>query len=1193
MMTGKSMNGQSSVQYLLLPPVRQDVKEFYEPKLDGHDGFILKLRYTDHITKCEKVADLNKKLLEKYIGCQDTTGTMILIDKNQPGFAPLNNTGHKKLVINEGNSTVVVRVDPATIHSFSDVKSLVSATSDVNLSDDSTVVSSCGGSYSVSTLPFAMSMSNADGDEHLEVHVPVASISETESIAPSEPLNVVPCTEQKEFDVMVSYCWKSSKDLVDTVVYALRAEGLTVWFDESEMHNNILDRMAEAICKSKVFCMFLNVEYQESYNCQLEYGFAAAKKKPVVIARDTTGDLKDDGAALLAGCNLYSDFSGPDFDTPFQLLYMNIRNAIATSTANHSAVAIAEAQQQQQQQQQPESGELLRDWLNPVDFTDDLTRFQEAYVPPTRQWMLKSLREWMSQETQSVLVLFGGAGVGKSVFAWLAQHNPDTYIAPASFFCRHNNERKNNAKNVLSTLAFQLAEYSQEFAAYLYEVQWNETALQEANSDIIPLVQRADAFETLILDGLAYIQVPEGKNLLLVVDALDECETPGSLGRANLLSTIKENYKKLPKGIKLLVTSRPEEDIVSALESIHPDQMLVREQQSIDDVLLYLNVKLAKICEDAGVPYEKEVRDAAALLADASQGVFVFAALACKSLAEMDNTWCDGGDMDGIYTPFLQSHYVDATTQDIAMFKACMGVVTALSIGLSSESIALILKVPVFSVDAVVLRIRSILHVEGGKIRVLHKSVKDFLTSARCTDLRFRIGLSAPHDLICRQCFDLVLLSPETPAPSELYRYTIAYWTHHLANGSIGNLDDHLPLLERLLENQGACLITWFKALLQTNTPATTTAKNNIFSYLAKVKKSESLKPTAEKCEKALNVAFLVFGEVYKEVLWEGQVATFQDVLKELKVEEQLAKAEVAELSEYDFYVSFELGSADAAKQLSDGLRKAGHTVALMSHAKESAELLKDQSRILQSTVFLVLLTAKYEDSRQCRANFDYAKSNDRGMFGMFLDPESVVRGDASWYLENSFWTTDTLSSGKVKNVLALYKIKAELKFDTWKRFCACIGDGMSTIRAMSLVGYKLAGSVPKELSGLTQLTALSLARNRLIGSIPSELCSLTQLAHLNLSDNQLTGEIPGSIGELVQLKILDLSFNQLSGMIPNEFGCLVALTSLDLNGNKLDGEIPVEIGQLSELTVLNLAKNELTGTIPKEVGNLAVLTRL
>ncbi|KAI9332095.1 hypothetical protein BDR26DRAFT_653344 [Obelidium mucronatum] len=337
--------------------------------------------------------------------------------------------------------------------------------------------------------------------------------------------------------------------------------------------------------------------------------------------------------------------------------------------------------------------------------------------------MLKNLVDWINRDSQSVLCLLGGAGVGKSVFAWLAHHNPQEYDCPAIFFCRHNSERKNNAKNVVSSLAYQLALYSPEYAAYLFEVQWMEAAEEASNPDMIPVTQRGDAFKKLILDGLHHIRVPEGRNLLVIVDALDECEKPGSLGRMNLLLTIKDYHKSLPKGMKLLVTSRPEEDIVIALESIQPDQMLIQQQQAIRDVFFYLEVKFTKMCADAKMFFSLDMRDAAARLADASQGVFVFAALACNQLSEVDTqdrngfkkeflemvaTLCEGGgNMDSIYVPFLEMHYKDAGPQDFSMFKSFMGVVTALSIALTGESVALILKVPSYMVDAIVLRVRQ------------------------------------------------------------------------------------------------------------------------------------------------------------------------------------------------------------------------------------------------------------------------------------------------------------------------------------------------------------------------------------------------------------------------------------------------------------------------------------------------------
>ncbi|KAJ3087872.1 hypothetical protein HK100_008213, partial [Physocladia obscura] len=98
-------------------------------------------------------------------------------------------------------------------------------------------------------------------------------------------------------------------------------------------------------------------------------------------------------------------------------------------------------------------------WLSPVDFTSDLDKFSQAYVSGTREIILNAIVDWMKTDQSSTLCQLGGAGVGKTMLAWLlhSQAPRFSYQVGAYFFCKHNDEQKNNPRNIVSTLASQLA----------------------------------------------------------------------------------------------------------------------------------------------------------------------------------------------------------------------------------------------------------------------------------------------------------------------------------------------------------------------------------------------------------------------------------------------------------------------------------------------------------------------------------------------------------------------------------------------------------------------------------------------------------------------------------------------------------------------------------------------------------------
>ena len=199
-------------------------------------------------------------------------------------------------------------------------------------------------------------------------------------------------------------------------------------------------------------------------------------------------------------------------------------------------------------------------------------------------------------------------------------------------------------------------------------------------------------------------------------------------------------------------------------------------------------------------------------------------------------------------------------------------------------------------------------------------------------------------------------------------------------------------------------------------------------------------------------------------------------------------------------------------------------------------------------------------------------------------------------------------------------------------------------LKALSLSGNQLSGSIPAELAGLANLTDLFLRDNRLTGCIPAGLrdvkyndldslglpfcevptsvcvdggavadaanneglvsdCeallaardTLAGSASLNWSASTPIAEWDGVTvgGTPVRVTRLYLHRRGLDGTIPGDLSGLTGLERLYLYENDLSGAIPSELGDLSNLIYLNLRSNRLSGTIPAQLGRLSKLQRL
>ncbi|KAJ3130223.1 hypothetical protein HK100_008173, partial [Physocladia obscura] len=470
----------------------------------------------------------------------------------------------------------------------------------------------------------------------------------------------------------------------------------------------------------------------------------------------------------------------------------------------------------------------LLDWLSPVEFQSDLEKFRSMYIQGTRNWDLNAFHNWINDNKSSTLCQLGGAGVGKSMFAWLVYASAatiQTYTVGAHFFCKHNNERKNNPRNIVSTMACQLALQFPAFQNHLKTLKTEYEQKMVTNHDLVPLFDHPDSFKLMIVDGLYQITIPSGKTLLLIIDALDECGKQGDLNRQYLLTRIGKDCQMLPHNIRLFVTSRPESDIVTILEKLKTQEMRSREELNLLDIKVYVTEMFRRLCFDSTKPSHQSLIDR---LVDASEGLFVFAALACKEISDVmveedltpdhekvglliDRLVNDGGGLDGIYLPIFQRVYNNAKEKDTFMLRSVIGVAINAKISLDSKVVAFILKIRSRDVQAELIKVRSLLFLDQGKITILHKSVKDFLISeTRCVDSRFLIKTAIYHNMLCERALEsLNSAGNRDIGPIEklfLENYATDYWAFHLENGQ---LLSNVNLLQQFLSGNKPPLFGW------------------------------------------------------------------------------------------------------------------------------------------------------------------------------------------------------------------------------------------------------------------------------------------------------------------------------------------------------------------------------------------------
>ncbi|RGP80765.1 multiple ankyrin repeats single kh domain [Fusarium longipes] len=199
-------------------------------------------------------------------------------------------------------------------------------------------------------------------------------------------------------------------------------------------------------------------------------------------------------------------------------------------------------------------------WLNPADPFVDQNKARQLCHLGTGQWLLNSCEylNWKSQE-KSFLWLNGNSGRGKTVLSStiIEDLRSDVRSQRSScailyFYITFTNSRKQSLDSILRSLIYQIYQKGPETEHTIVSLY-----SKCSNGKSQPTVQELDYTFRVMLTAI--------ENVFIVIDALDEYQNQ-SAQRYELLSWIKSFHYELTN-THLLVTSRPEHDIQTSIES--------------------------------------------------------------------------------------------------------------------------------------------------------------------------------------------------------------------------------------------------------------------------------------------------------------------------------------------------------------------------------------------------------------------------------------------------------------------------------------------------------------------------------------------------------------------------------------------------------------------------------------------------
>jgi hypothetical protein len=402
----------------------------------------------------------------------------------------------------------------------------------------------------------------------------------------------------------------------------------------------------------------------------------------------------------------------------------------------------------------------------------------------TRVSLLTDLDSWLGQrDGPRFFWLNGLAGTGKSTvartFCERTAELQDVYLA-SFFISRLGTADRRDAFSIFHALVYQLAASNGDMRRTVCDALRNDlTLLKKGLSVQIPKL-----FLPLLL------LIPDSARLVIVIDALDECDKDIDGREAGeLIPLLMHCLRAAPKHARLLITSRDEVSIRDMFNDITGGASEQKELRLHDmdnkivqgDIEIYFRHHLRRIARWANLPAGKWPDESEfEKLLTCADVLFVYAATIVRFLDDegyepsvrlrlvLDSDSTSAPEtyemLDLLYAHVLAT---TATSQggrgrqqdDLAVRVGCLlGTIVCLQQQLPSNDIVSLMGLPDNLTHRTLGRLGAVLICEEGKpVRIFHPSFPDFLANpSRCVDGRFRLQASERHTEIAFRCLVLM-----------------------------------------------------------------------------------------------------------------------------------------------------------------------------------------------------------------------------------------------------------------------------------------------------------------------------------------------------------------------------------------------------------------------------------------------------
>ena len=392
------------------------------------------------------------------------------------------------------------------------------------------------------------------------------------------------------------------------------------------------------------------------------------------------------------------------------------------------------------------------------NFTRYLNKSREHFTG--RRWLYSELESILSDSQGNIVrgvVVIGKPGVGKSALSaqLICSRASSPYIHKRIIgyhLCKYSDKATQDPGLFVRNLVDLIARRIPEYGMLIY------------NSSFIPRVLQTsclrdpyDCFEQAIAIPLSQVK-NERQYYFIIMDALDECASDSA--GSSLIQFVKDTYNRLPKWVRLVMTSRNDSAVLSHFDSFPKVHLSSSDARNLQDIEIFIASKLfedtpflerAKVI--LGLGSSDEVTYLTNKLLTQSEGNFLFAKL---MLQYGKDDWHNQADLNKLpktvgeqYERYLRRAY--GSREKFKPALAILEILVATSEPLKANHIFDVLRIQEkmdFEYDFV-YALKGLSHFvtygEDNTITLFHQTFREWLTSKDNLGSPYYVSRSRGH----------------------------------------------------------------------------------------------------------------------------------------------------------------------------------------------------------------------------------------------------------------------------------------------------------------------------------------------------------------------------------------------------------------------------------------------------------------